>query len=75
MGRIKNRIAIVSGKGGVGKSTVTAGIALNLAKKGYKVGVLDADSAGPTCRIYSASSQNTWMGTKMAFFPSSPPME
>lgn len=47
MGRIKNRIAIVSGKGGVGKSTVTAGIALNLAKKGYKVGVLDADVSGP----------------------------
>jgi ATP-binding protein involved in chromosome partitioning len=44
---IKNRIAIVSGKGGVGKSTVTAGIALELAKSGYKVGVLDADVSGP----------------------------
>ena len=47
MGRIKNRIAIVSGKGGVGKSTVTAGIALELAKNGFKVGVLDADVSGP----------------------------
>jgi ATP-binding protein involved in chromosome partitioning len=37
----------VSGKGGVGKSTVTAGIALELAKSGYKVGVLDADVSGP----------------------------
>lgn len=44
---IKNRIAIVSGKGGVGKSTVTAGIALALAKNGYSVGVLDADVSGP----------------------------
>ncbi|MCD1295261.1 ATP-binding protein [Methanocella sp. CWC-04] len=44
---IKYRIAIVSGKGGVGKSTVTAGIALSLAKKGYRVGVLDADISGP----------------------------
>ncbi|HTX43260.1 MAG TPA: Mrp/NBP35 family ATP-binding protein [Methanocella sp.] len=44
---IRNRIAIVSGKGGVGKSTVTAGLALELAKSGYKVGVLDADVSGP----------------------------
>ncbi|AFC99671.1 ATPases involved in chromosome partitioning [Methanocella conradii HZ254] len=47
MGRIKNRIAIVSGKGGVGKSTVTAGIAIELARNGFKVGVLDADVSGP----------------------------
>jgi ATP-binding protein involved in chromosome partitioning len=47
LSRIKNRIAIVSGKGGVGKSTVTAGIALELAKSGHKVGVLDADVSGP----------------------------
>ena len=47
MARIKNRIAIVSGKGGVGKSTVTAGIALALARRGLKVGVLDADVSGP----------------------------
>ena len=46
---IKNRIAIVSGKGGVGKSTVTAGIALALAKNGYSVGILDADVAARTC--------------------------
>jgi ATP-binding protein involved in chromosome partitioning len=47
MARIKYRIAIVSGKGGVGKSTVTAGIALALAKNGSKIGVLDADVSGP----------------------------
>lgn len=45
--KIKHRIAVVSGKGGVGKSTITAGIAYNLAKKGKKVGILDADVSGP----------------------------
>jgi ATP-binding protein involved in chromosome partitioning len=44
---IKHCIAIVSGKGGVGKSTVAAGIALELAKSGHKVGILDADVSGP----------------------------
>jgi ATP-binding protein involved in chromosome partitioning len=45
---IKNIIAIGSGKGGVGKSTVTANLALAVARKGYKTAVLDADIYGPT---------------------------
>ena len=45
---IANVIAIASGKGGVGKSTVTSNIAATLAKMGYKVGVLDADIYGPS---------------------------
>ena len=45
---VKKVIAIVSGKGGVGKSTVTAMLAVAMARKGNRVGVLDADITGPS---------------------------
>ena len=48
---IQNIIAVASGKGGVGKSTITANSAISLAKMGFKVGVLDADIYGPSMHL------------------------
>lgn len=45
---IKKIIGIVSGKGGVGKSSVTSQLAVSMARKGYRVGILDADATGPS---------------------------
>jgi len=47
MGRIKHKILIASGKGGVGKSTVTVNMAKALRNRGFEVGILDADITGP----------------------------
>lgn len=55
---IQNIVAIASGKGGVGKSTVTANMAVTLAKMGFKVGVLDADIYGPSIPLmFDVSSE------------------
>ena len=57
-GNIKNIIGVISGKGGVGKSTITGVLATMLNKKGYKVGVLDADITGPSMpRFFGINDQ------------------
>lgn len=47
MARVKHKIAVMSGKGGVGKSSVTVNLANSFAERGYKVGILDIDLSGP----------------------------
>jgi Mrp family chromosome partitioning ATPase len=48
MKQIKHKVVVLSGKGGVGKSTVSANLAMSLAAKGFSVGLLDADIHGPS---------------------------
>ena len=48
LAHIKNKILVMSGKGGVGKSTVAVNLAKGLAQRGYKVGLMDVDLHGPS---------------------------
>ncbi|MBC8316701.1 MAG: Mrp/NBP35 family ATP-binding protein [Desulfobulbaceae bacterium] len=58
LGKIKHKILVMSGKGGVGKSTVSTNLALGLAKKGYMVGLMDVDIHGPDiCRMLNLNEK------------------
>lgn len=62
---VKNIIGISSGKGGVGKSTVAANVAIALAAKGFKVGLLDADIFGPSMpKMFGVEDEQLYMINK-----------
>lgn len=65
---VKHVIGVVSGKGGVGKSFVTASLAAQMAKAGYKVGILDADITGPSIpKMFGAHGQ--LVGDERGMYP------
>ena len=74
MGKIKHKIAIISGKGGVGKSTVTVNLATAFAMQGKRVGVLDADIHGPSVpRLLGLEGQQA-KTSPMGVFPVDGPL-
>jgi Mrp family chromosome partitioning ATPase len=70
LGKIKNKILVMSGKGGVGKSTVAVNLALGLAKLGHKVGLMDVDLHGPDiCRMLNLTESLQPQKEKDALVP------
>lgn len=68
LSHVKKVIGVVSGKGGVGKSMITASIARVLVKQGYKVGILDADITGPSIpKMYGIHGKA--VGSQDGIFP------
>lgn len=78
MAKIKHKLAVLSGKGGVGKSTITANLAIALARKGHKVGVLDVDIHGPSIpKILGIRGQKLTTGRLegLGIFPAKGPFD
>ena len=69
MKNVKHKIAIMSGKGGVGKTTVSVNLALALANKGYKVGLLDADVTAPNVAKMLGIANPELFATPAGLFP------
>jgi ATP-binding protein involved in chromosome partitioning len=68
MAKIKHKVAVISGKGGVGKSTVTVNLSAAFAKSGHTVGILDADIHGPSVpRLLGLTGQEVKVGPPGAF--------
>ena len=68
MSKIKHKVAVISGKGGVGKSTVTVNLAAAFALHGHHVGILDADIHGPSVpRLLGLTGQRLKVGPPGAF--------
>ena len=69
LSKIKKTIAVISGKGGVGKSMVTSLLAVQLMKQGLKVGILDADVTGPSIAKTFGQDEYRPMGDENGIFP------
>lgn len=75
MRSIKAKFAIMSGKGGVGKSFVTASLALGFAMRGYRVGILDADVYGPTIpKLLGLVGANLYLSEDEKIIPAEGPL-
>jgi len=69
LSHIEHRIMVMSGKGGVGKSTVAANLAVSLARKGYEVGILDADVHGPNIPKMLGLDNEKLIGSPQGMLP------